>query len=496
MPTSFRLRIAGLASALAGSALIGFAGVAWQLIYVAKVNQLDAQLEKTVQSLGRPRPPESWPASADMILQQLGAAPEKPVALQILDDSGQIWYQSDSWPQGLSVQSLLPPPSSPPQGMNPRDNAHHRNQRDRFSEPPFSPSNGREPGRFLEPPPVVMSTQKVGATRWRMATARFPRGQVGAIAIPLATLYQDMRPITTTFVLVIPITLVLVALGAWWLAGKALQPIQRLTVAMQQVTAKGLDQRVSASATDAEFVALINVFNQMLDRLGRSFKQAQRFSGDAAHELKTPLAILQGELEQAIANAEPASPSQQQLGDLLEEVSHLSSIVRKLLLLSLADAGQLNIPRIRVNMSELLLPLVEDIELIAPDLQVQSDIAPDLVVLGDPDLLNQVLQNLISNAVKYNAPQGWIRLQAQRQAQQIQIKIANATEGLLPEDCDRIFDRFYRGDPSRNRKIEGLGLGLNLAREIVHAHQGDLRLAKASAGEVEMVLTLVFNPGS
>jgi two-component system, OmpR family, heavy metal sensor histidine kinase CusS len=150
----------------------------------------------------------------------------------------------------------------------------------------------------------------------------------------------------------------------------------------------------------------------------------------------------------------------------------------------------LTIPRLRVNLSELLVTLTDDIELIAPDLQVQSEIAPDLFVLGDSDLLNQVLQNLISNAIKYNVPQGWIRIQARRQAQQIQVRVANATAGSLGENCDRIFERFYRGDPARSRNIEGLGLGLNLAREIARAHQGDLRVFQASAEQIEIGLIL------
>jgi signal transduction histidine kinase len=123
----------------------------------------------------------------------------------------------------------------------------------------------------------------------------------------------------------------------------------------------------------------------MLERLERSFKQASRFSGDAAHELKTPLTILQGELERTLQQAELGSEVQQRLSNLLDEVRRLSGIVRKLLLLSLADAGQMNLYRVEVDLSELLIEMLEDIELLAPHLEIQSEIADGLRVQGDRD---------------------------------------------------------------------------------------------------------------
>ncbi|MHC5731529.1 MAG: histidine kinase dimerization/phospho-acceptor domain-containing protein, partial [Nostoc sp.] len=117
--------------------------------------------------------------------------------------------------------------------------------------------------------------------------------------------------------------------------------IRQLTGVIQQLTVKGLDQRIPIGTTDVEFVELIRVFNQMLERLERSFTQASRFSADAAHELKTPLTILQGELERTLQQVDPGSEVQQRLSNLLDEVRRLSGIIRKLLLLSLADAGQM-----------------------------------------------------------------------------------------------------------------------------------------------------------
>jgi signal transduction histidine kinase len=251
-----------------------------------------------------------------------------------------------------------------------------------------------------------------------------------------------------------------------------------------------LEQRVPIGATDVEFVELIQVFNQMLSRLEHSFKQASRFSADAAHELKTPLAILQGELERTLQQAEPGSEVQQGLSNLLDEVRRLSGIVRKLLLLSLADAGQMALYRVGVDLSGLLIEMLEDIELLAPHLEIQTEIAEDLRVQGDRDLLIQVLQNLISNAIKYNLPNGWIRIVARRQGATVLITISNCSKEIPTGDRDRIFDRFHRGDPARTRKVEGIGLGLSLAREIARSHGGDLTLDPTLSGQTAFTLTL------
>jgi signal transduction histidine kinase len=228
----------------------------------------------------------------------------------------------------------------------------------------------------------------------------------------------------------------------------------------------------------------------MLERLERSFRQASRFSADAAHELKTPLAILQGELECTLQQAEPGSEVQQGLSNLLDEVRRLSGIVRKLLLLSLADAGQMNLHRVEVDLSGLLIEMLEDIELLAPHLEIQTEIAEALCVQGDRDLLIQVLQNLISNAIKYNFPNGWIRIDASRQSATVSITISNCSKEIPVSDRNRIFDRFHRGDPARTRQVEGIGLGLSLAREIARAHGGDLTLVPTLSGQTAFTLAL------
>jgi heavy metal sensor kinase len=469
---SFRLRIALLSAALAGSTLVGFGAVSWFQIYNAKMSRLDAELSNQLMRASRPPQKERPPISPELLSFGLGTNTKTPIALLILDGNGNTVFQFNSLPADIEVNHLLVQRL----GLTPLAPPHLRER----------PNPNYPPPRPLLPPLVTENTAKA---TWRIGTAKFPNTQV-AIAVSLQTVHQEMATIQNIFLVSIPVALLMVAIGAWLISGRALRPVNQLTHVIQQVTVKGLDQRIPIGKTDVEFVELIQVFNQMLSRLERSFTQASRFSADAAHELKTPLTILQGELERTLQQVEPGSEVQQRLGNLLDEVRRLSGIMRKLLLLSLADAGQMSLYLVEVDMSQLLIEMVEDIELLAPGLSVHTDIPTGLKVQGDRDLLMQVLQNLLSNAIKYNLPNGWIKIDAQKMPTQIQITIANASKEIPTSDRDRLFNRFYRGDPARTRQVEGIGLGLSLAREIARAHRGDLILNSKSDAQTAFTLTL------
>lgn len=477
---SFRFRIALLSATLAGSALVGFGAVSWLQIYNANISRLDAEIFNHLMRATRSPIEHRWQDYGDSLTYAFSRNAKTPIAVLVLDPNDNILYQSNSLPADKEVNRLLvqrlesaPMPPPPPVELPFLS----------FKHPPILVPP------FILPRPGIAVTEHTATETWRIGAARFPDVQV-AIAVSLQAVNQDMAAIRNIFVVSIPGVLMLVAGGAWFISGRALRPIRQLTEVIQQVTVKGLDQRIPKSTIDIEFAELIRVFNQMLERLERSFTQASRFSGDAAHELKTPLTILQGELERTLQEVEPGSKVQQRLSNLLDEVGRLNGITRKLLLLSLADAGKISLYLVELDMSQLLIEMVEDVELLAPHLSVQTDISEGLRLMGDRDLLVQVLQNLFSNAIKYNIADGWIKIRAHQTQRIIHVTIANASKDILQSDRDRIFDRFYRGDPARTRKIEGLGLGLSLAREIARAHGGDLILNSTSSGETAFTLTL------
>jgi len=203
---------------------------------------------------------------------------------------------------------------------------------------------------------------------------------------------------------------------------------------------------------------------------------------------------LQGQLNQALHTVPDGSPEQHTYVDLLEEVQRLKTIVRKLLLLAQSDAGQLRLSLTEIRLDEELEALFEDLPLLAPELELQKDIAPNVRVRADPDLLRQVLQNLASNAIKYNREHGTLSCTLRTANGQAQLAVSNTVATDVAVDRERIFDRFYRGDTAHNRKIDGTGLGLSLAREISRAHGGDLTVEKARDGWVTFLFTLPLAP--
>lgn len=473
---SFRLRISLFSAILAGSALIGFAGVSWFKIYNAKISRLDAQiihllmrgnalLKKGDAQLDQQ---QRWELYWSSLSDILGVNTKIPTGLLVLDTKGNTVYQSQKIILDKDLHFLL-------------------SNKLRFLKPPPESSVSRPPNQKL--PRTFLSTESTKTGNWRIGAAKFRKIQL-VIAVNLQVVDREMTTIQNIFIIYIPGVLLLITIGGWLLSKSILSPINQLTGVIQEVSAKGLDKRIPIDKTDVEFVQLIRVFNQMLERLERSFNQASRFSGDAAHELRTPLTILQGELERTLQQVPPGSEVQQRLGYLLDEVSRLTGIVRKLLLLSLADAGQLSLYLVKVDISELLFQMLEDVEMLAPHLRLQTNIDKGLKVGGDRDLLMQVLQNLFSNAIKYNLVDGWIKVDAFAKNNLLRITIVNASEGIKNENKTRIFNRFHRGDPSRNRKVEGVGLGLSLAREIVRAHHGELMLDTTLERETSFSLSL------
>jgi signal transduction histidine kinase len=264
-----------------------------------------------------------------------------------------------------------------------------------------------------------------------------------------------------------------------------MRPLNRLRDAMKGMSQKAMDQRVPVRGEDREFRELIDAYNTMLERLEASFRQASRFSADAAHELRTPLTILQGRLEQAMASAEQPA-LQAALADMLEEVGRLATITRRLLLLSQADAGRLALDVTSVDLTELLDGLMADAQMLTGDRKLTSAVGRSLVVPGDAVMLRQLFNNLLSNAVRYTVPSGWIDVVARKLPTGVEVIFANATVPITPEDRARLFDRFYRADPAHSRSVDGTGLGLSIAREIARAHRGDLTLEPGAPDEVRL----------
>ena len=478
MNRSFRLRLAMLLALLSGVALTAFAFSTWLLIRASKIARMDSDVRAQAErETGRTRDAAGWQRTEAAIVSEIGVRDGGDLLLIVEDDAESTIYRSPGWPANLDVARLPWPKSKPAGRAKVRGTTGFDSSTPAVDDQPKPPSpqassESAPPG---QPPASRTLNQKFLGRDWHIGLAVTDRSRV-AVAVDAAAIDADMKGILRAFLVALPLSLVLIGIGGWVFSVRALRPLNKLNAAARQVTVQELGQRISSHKEDREFVELIEVFNGMLERLERSFRQAHRFSADAAHELQTPLAILQGQLEQAIQTAEDGSAIQADLTGILDEVRRLSTISRKLLLLSQADAGSLKIHAESFDLSKALADLVEDAAMLAPHLLVTGDIQPGLVIHVDRSLLPQVLHNLISNAIKYNVEGGWIRISTVARVGQVEVQVANSSPGIPPADRGRIFDRFYRTAYNCGRKVEGVGLGLSVSREIARSHGGDISL--------------------
>jgi signal transduction histidine kinase len=509
---SLRLRVALYTSLLAGIVLASFAALAWFGIRGAYEHHLDAVLRMELRRmLSRPLSADAARASVASLREEIPFEGAVPPQIELYQSaSGELLLRTDDFPAGVAKPELkrppganalpgppprLPPPDAnaerdfPPDAPPPDDPGHPPPP---GMPPPGAPPPGQGPprnGAFLGAPEVVLSTLTAGGTTWRIAQGSSPNS-LASVAADRAVLRAEMQSVTNVFALSLPAALLLIALGAWWIAGRAAAATQRLARAMHGIDSQHLEQRLAPAQYDREFDPVIASFNELLARLERSFNAARRFGADAAHELKTPLAVMQGSLEATIAAEPDGSPTQAVSARLLGEVRRLDAIVRKLLLLAHADAGRLRIEREAIDWSAALRMQAENAAEDAQPLRVEAAIAPHIRIHADRTLIDQAVSNLIGNAIKYNAASGWIRIELHALGARAQLIVRNARDAQRAIDAQRLFERFWRGEEPSGQGGDGHGLGLALAREIARAHGGDCRLLELTDSQIALLLEL------
>jgi signal transduction histidine kinase len=218
----------------------------------------------------------------------------------------------------------------------------------------------------------------------------------------------------------------------------------------------------------------------------------REFTLHASHELKTPLTVIHGELETALQNETLPAAQRERLESELDEVQRLTKIVDGLTLLTKADAGQIALAREPVRLDELVREAHADAQSLARprDVQVELRTCDEATVIGDRHRLRQLLLNLTDNAIKYNVPKGSVVIELRRVAGAAELTITNTGPGIPVEILPRVFDPFFRGDPSHSNTVEGCGLGLSIARWIATAHGGELRIASEPGKETIVIAQL------
>ncbi len=302
------------------------------------------------------------------------------------------------------------------------------------------------------------------------------------IAVALPSLATPLTGAHQHFIHTAGLTLLQAAIGATllatllsiFLAHTITQPVRELTHAARQMAKGKLGQSVNVQSRD-EVGELANAFNQMSADLARADQTRRQMTADIAHELRNPLTVIGGYLDaMRVGDLQPTSA---RLEAMYDELQHLEHLVDDLRTLSLADAGALALNRQPLAPRELLnrvaarfaqqaeqknIALTMELDETLPEVQV------------DETRMIQVLSNLVGNALRHTPAQGQVRLSAQRMEDKIRFSVADTGEGIRPEDLTRVFERFYRGDPSRSESASESGLGLPIAKALVEAHAGKI----------------------
>jgi two-component system, OmpR family, heavy metal sensor histidine kinase CusS len=267
----------------------------------------------------------------------------------------------------------------------------------------------------------------------------------------------------------------------------------REQVALADWTRRAADGSLAAPEPPAVSPDLEDLRGQLARlqrRLATSLEQAYRFTGDAAHELRSPLTAIQVKIDRLINRSVAASDLQRDLADVADDIHQLSTLVRRLFWLALADAGRLQVHRVTVDLSLMLRDVTEDLVAGAIGLTLTLHIDPGLQIEADTTLLEHAIANLISNAVKHNRPGGWIDIKTMADAKSVIVSVSNSVAHPLPISRERVFERFFRGGYARALTDGSSGIGLSLAREIARAHGGDILVEDSSRDEARFTLRL------
>jgi heavy metal sensor kinase len=299
------------------------------------------------------------------------------------------------------------------------------------------------------------------------------------VASPMDDFYDAIDRFKWMILLLSPVVLVLASAGGYWLSGRALAPVDKITRAAEEINSNNLAKRLELPRSGDELQRLSQTLNRMLDRLEVSFNRITQFTADASHELRTPLALMRTTTEVSLRTSQTIADYREAQEEILVELEKTSSLIEKLMLLARADAGVETLQHTPVNLAECLRETCNDGRILAEAKQLKfaANIdGQDLVVEGDPHALHRLFLILIDNAVKYTPAGGSITLALMRSNGSAVAEFRDTGMGVSADDLPHIFERFYRADKARSREVGGVGLGLSIARWVAEAHRGSIEV--------------------
>lgn len=272
---------------------------------------------------------------------------------------------------------------------------------------------------------------------------------------------------------------------------KGLKPLRDITESTQKISISRLKERLNPESWPSELSTLATALNNMLDRIEEGFTRISHFSGDLAHELRTPITNLMGEAEIILSRQRTTTEYREVIESSLEELERLSSMIDNLLFLARAENPKTVLSYSLLEMKNVMENICDFYEAIAEEKNIKIYSYGSIIIKADALMLNRAINNIVSNALKHTPPGGLITLKTWRNDQQsCCISISDNGEGIPPEHLPHLFDRFYRVDSARSQSTGGTGLGLAIVRFIMDLHRGDVQIhSQPGAGTT---VTLIF----
>lgn len=298
------------------------------------------------------------------------------------------------------------------------------------------------------------------------------------VAMSLESAQMVLKKLKTTLMIAFPVVLVLLFFWARLIAGKSIQPVTAIINTADKITRKNLGERIELPRTKDELHLLVTTINQLLDRIEQAMEREKQFTSDAAHELKTPLQVMKGNMEILIRKPRSTEEYQSKIKSCLKEINRMAHLVDQLLLLARFESQKEALDIREVPLDEQTEQVIQKKlwQIEQKKISLKMDIRELENVQSDPYLLHIIFENLLSNAIKYTPEGGTISIVIGREDNRAFLSIQNSGEGIEPRELEKIFDRFYRSDPLRHPDIKGTGLGLSIVKRLGEILQLDFEL--------------------
>ena len=302
-----------------------------------------------------------------------------------------------------------------------------------------------------------------------------PGGATVLVGRDIADLLREQRGLFWNVLLAGIATLALAIIGGWFVAGRALAPIKRISRTARAMSEGDLNARIAVESTETELEQVASTLNEAFDRLRLAVEQERRFMADASHELRTPISVLRAETEWALDRERSPQQYKDALAVCRRAAHRMQDIAERLLTLVRVEMASDVQDRTPVAMRTLVDDVVTWLAPMAQERGVRLTVTGDpFTVVGDAEQLREAMNNVIGNAILYNKPGGTVTISTRHTGGVARIEVVDTGIGIPADAVSRVFERFFRVDKARSREVGGSGLGLSIARTVFVAHGGDI----------------------